>query len=486
MWTQSLRAGARIAGVVLAASLLGAAPAALAAGSTPSAVQLAPVELNPKPVGRTTDLVAQVTPSDATGTVAFFDDQDGVRTPIGSAPVVDSPLVLGLRVATVTLPADMAAATYHVVADHSGDDTYAPSESAPLDVTVGPRPSTTTLTVTGPHDASGATAQQSDKISVQVQVHDAGQYTPNAIAITGTVRVQVDGVDAGAALAAPFDGMDLPTAGWTLGTHAITATFEPNDADYSSSVSTVWDITIVPNIVDVSGVGVQYATFYPYKDGYRDTDAIRGTRNEPAKVAIRIYSSTGKLVRYASIAQGTGAWSFAWNGRSTSGAALAAGKYTVRQTVTDAQNLSKVFTSSITISQKRLYTYTVTLRKNATTQVTKKAADGSWFGWGFTLPSATVYKKLVFAAYGKTGSPPPGAFGPHNFSVCPSTSTWSPQAPNYCMTPWVAFPASPGWKSVTGSVTNNRHGTYVRIYAVGGNNTSVAYVRVTVTYAVLR
>ena len=49
--------------------------------------------------------------------------------------------------------------------------------------------------------------------------------------------------------------------------------------------------------VAVSGVGVAYSTFYPYKDNYRDTVAIRGTLLEPASVTIKVYSSTGRKVR---------------------------------------------------------------------------------------------------------------------------------------------------------------------------------------------
>ena len=91
-----------------------------------------------------------------------------------------------------------------------------------------------------------------------------------------------------------------------------------------------------------------------------------------------------------------------------------------------------------------------------------------------------MYKKLVFGVYGKSGTPY-GLFGPHDYAYCPSGWNWYS-----CMAPFATFPASLGWKNVTGSVTRDRHGKTVRMYAVGGNHTAVGYARVVVTYGVLK
>jgi hypothetical protein len=223
---------------------------------------------------------------------------------------------------------------------------------------------------------------------------------------------------------------------------------------------------------------VQYGTFYPYKDGYRDTVAIRGTRQEPASVAIRVYSPTGKLVKSVSIASAAGKYSYGWTGRNSSGTILAAGKYKVVQTLTDAAGARKVVTSYTTLSKKRLYTYTKTLTKDYS-QASKKTS--SWVAWSFSLPSATVYKKLVFSIYGRDifGS---GGFGPHDFTYCGS-SYWHPD----CAWPWRTFPITVSWKSVTGSTTYDRSGRSVRLYAWGGSgDTRIKYGRVKVTYAILK
>ncbi len=470
------RAGSLAVGAVLATGLV--AWPALAVGSTPSTTTINLADLNPKPEGRTTDIMADVAPQDATGTVTFYDVTGGGMVELASAPLGSGP-VQGVQRATWTVPADFATGTYLVMAEYNGDDTYAVSDSDTFSFTVGPRPTATQVTVTGPHDASGQTAQKGDTLTVGATVADLGLHTPNQIPVTGTVTVEVDGSAVGT-FAAPSGSVAVSTSAWGLGSHAVTASFDPgSSSDYGASASSTFTVALGANTLDVTGVGVQYATFYPYHDGYRDSEAVRGTRLERAKVLIRIYNSSSRLVRSATVAWGTGAWSFAWNGRTSSGAAVPAGRYAVRQTVTDAHGLSRTYSAFATVSWKRLHTYAKTYTKNATTQLAKNG--GTFFGWSFTVPSATVYKKLVFSVYGKTGIPT-GSFGPHDYSRCASTTVWSVG----CIAPSASFPTSLGWRSVTGSVTRNRHGTNVRMYAVGGYQTAVAYARVTVTYAVLK
>ena len=263
------------------------------------------------------------------------------------------------------------------------------------------------------------------------------------------------------------------------GVHSIAAEYG-GGASYPAAVSSPVTITVSADFgVAASGVGVNYATFYPYKDGYRDTVALRGTPAEPLSVVIRVYNSSGRLVRSWSLATRTTAWAIAWNGRTASGTLLAAGKYKVVQKMRDVPGHVKTLTSYTTLSNKRLYTYTKVLKKT-TSRLARNG--GSWYGWTFALPSATVYKKVVFAVYGRSGSPR-GLFGPHDYTSCPSTTSWDWYS---CMAPYGTFPSGAAWKSVTGSVTRNRHGNTVRMYAVGGYRTYVRYARVTVTYALLK
>ena len=129
-----------------------------------------------------------------------------------------------------------------------------------------------------------------------------------------------------------------------------------------------------------------------------------------------------------------------------------------------------------TVSAKRLYTYNRTLTKD----YAHRSAQGTHsVAWQFTLPSATVYKKIVFKTYAKSASG--GGFGPHDFTEC-SKPTWDLG----CAYPAARIGTTFAWRSVTGSVTANRSGTYVRLYAEASTRTNLKYGRVTVTYGVLR
>jgi len=462
--------------LAIAASLLpglGAAPqGALAIVSTPTSTALAAPALNPKPVGRTTDMVATITPTVDGGNVGFFVNAEAsARATV--AVVIDGS---GSH-ATWTMPADLAAGDYAVVAVYNGSGLFDVSQSTPVSVTVGPRPSVTAITsVSGPHDPSGAIAQKGDTITVGVEVADAAA---SALAPAGTVAIKVDGITKGT-LTLPDASLQLNTGTWALGARSITAVFSSTNADFATSTSAAFPITISSNVVEATGLQATWTTFYPYKDGYRDTTTLRGRRAEPASVAVKVVSPTGKTVKTASVALGTGAWGVPWNGRNSIGTMLAAGRYTVKQTVTDALGAKVTFTSYVTLSAKRLYTYTKAFKKTVA-QRSAGSLSAGWLGWKFTLPSATVYKKVVFAVYGKSGTPR-GIFGPHDYTYCPSTTAWDYR----CTWPYTTFPGSASWKSLAGSVSRNRHGTTVRMYAIGGYRTSVLYARVTVTYGVLK
>jgi hypothetical protein len=322
---------------------------------------------------------------------------------------------------------------------------------------------------------TGATAQKGDSVYVTPNAIDTGDYLANDIPLVGDVTVEVDGVLKATTTAS--GQVQLSTSTWTLGSHTIKVTYAGDGVDHTGSHGSA-SITLLANVVEASGVGVSAATFYPYKDGYHDTVAIRGSRAESISAVIRIYSPAGKVVRTFPVAAGTGAYSVAWNGRTATGTALAAGKYKVVQTLTDALHAAKAFTSYTTISSKRLYTSTQTFTKSYT-QTSKSTS--TWVAWSFTLPSATVYKSLVVSIYGRDTAAS-GGFGPQDFSYC-GGATWHPG----CVTRYRTFPVTASWKSFPASVLYDRSGRTVRLYAWGGSgNTTVKYGRIKITYAILR
>jgi hypothetical protein len=261
------------------------------------------------------------------------------------------------------------------------------------------------------------------------------------------------------------------------GTYSFTVTYS-GDVNFQATTSEPESLTVKTDTVKVEDVGVEYTTFYPYNDGYRDTVAIGGTRIENATVAISIYNPDGKRIKTVDIELNAGAWSWAWNGRKASGEMYAAGKYKVVQVITDEANLEKKVTNYVTLSHKRIVMKTATLTKDHT-EVAKKTQ--SWLAWNFKLPEAAVYTKLVFSIYGRDNFGG-GGFGGHDYTEC-GGGTIHPD----CVTRWRTFPTSFKWKSVTGNVTEDRSGRSVRLYAWGGfGDTRISKGRVTVTYGVLR
>jgi hypothetical protein len=452
-------ASALLAGVV-------ATPAALAVGGTPSTTTLGAPSLDPKPVGHTATVTATVT-AGATGDVELLVDDASAGT-----------VALSGTTAQFVIPADLAAGSHALKAQYKGDGTYETSESAVVNVTVGARPVAVTITsVMGPHDGTGATAQKGDVLSVEFSVDDNG--TTGTLPVSGgSVQLKVDGV-VKTTVTMPANSANLSTSAWALGTRNIVATYIPGAAvDHATGSSEAFPVLLQAGVVEAVGYAASPTVFYPYKDGYRDSTAIRGLRYETASVTIRIYSPTGKLVRTRTVASGTGKWAVAWDGRTSTGTQVAAGKYKIRQTVRDAGGNTKTLPSVyVTVSSKRIYTYTKTLTKD----YAHRSAQGDYaVAWQFYLPAATVYKKVVFKTYAKSSLT--GGFGPHDFNWC-SKSTWDPVN---CMHPAGSIGGSFAWRSVTGTVTANRSGTYVRLYAYAYRRSDLKYGRVVVTYGLLK
>jgi len=446
--------------MTLAAGAVAAPPAAIAAGVTPSQTTLGAPSLDPKPVGLTSDITATVT-SGATGDVQFFDNDVLVATVA----------LNGSSQAVYTVPGDATPGLHAITAEYTGDATYAESEDS-RNVTVGARPVTVVLGLKGPHDASGASAHRGDTLTATVAITDDG--TTGSLDVSGgTVRITVGGV-VKETITLPATGASLSTATWAPGTRTLRAVYDPGTAtDHEAGASAAVSV-----VVAMGSATTQYTKFYPFRDGYRDAVALRGVRYQSESVAIKVISPAGKTVKTASVARATGSWSVQWNGRNSAGKMLGAGKYTVKQTVADARGVKQTFTSYVTLSAKRLYTYTRTFTQN-TDQI--DYAGSGWAGWQFALPAATVYKKVVFAVNAKSNRPV-GRFGPQDYTKC--TAAFVGPA---CASPTASLPTARAWKSITGSVTRNRSGTKVRLYI--WKNSGSVWVwngRVTVTYGVLR
>ncbi len=343
------------------------------------------------------------------GSVDFVETTGGGESVLGSAPLV--PWDDNTSRATLAIPGGLGVGTHLIVARYVGPDEYrANSESVPY--TLGISTAGTAVAIFGPGPTE---THHAIVMSAAIQAPIGGwadgatmDFTAVGSSAPGCAGVPVD----------PGNMTVCSIPSLPVGHYQYQASYSGN-ALLTGSTSPLLDVDVTPDTVHATGVGVAHATFYPYKDGYLDTDSIRGTRTEPLSVAIRIYSSSGKLVRSASYGRSSGSYSFTWNGRSSSGTALASGRYKVVQTLTDAAGTHRAYTTYVTISSKRLYYSTKTFTKTGASYSAKFAdlPPGTAYGYAFSLPSATVYKAITVKIQGKSPVPP-ATYGAQDFTRC--------------------------------------------------------------------
>jgi flagellar hook capping protein FlgD len=291
----------------------------------------------------------------------------------------------------------------------------------------------------------------------------------------------------------------------TPGTYQLTVS-NSGSASVEAATSDPLDLVVQQNQVHASNVGVQYSTFYPVKDGYRDTVAITGTRDEPIEVTIRIYSPGGTLLKTQTIAEGSGAYSYAWNGRKADGTIRPAGTYKVTQTLDDALGASEMSTFFVTLSKKEVTWHSTSITQKGSSldavgsdgdgRVTRNTTAGwarlkaldpfsDWAGagWQFSLHSGIGYKDVVVKVYAKHGLVlGPTRLGAQDFSEC---STWSES----CFDTWKNLAGSVGstvWTSTNELSLDHVSGTKVRsLVSVYGSDVYVYKARVSYKYATL-
>jgi hypothetical protein len=345
--------------------------------------------------------------------------------------------------------------------------------------------------------------------ALSVQAHHS---LPGQVSVTGPVGgVQWDGamtiksVATNTVLASGDMGFEFTLPAMSLGPHDLLVSYAGN-ANYEPSSKT-FTVTVVPDVVEATNVGLSATSVYPYVDGYRDTVLIRGSRIEPISVGIRIYNSGGSLVKSVSIARGTGGYGYYWNGKTSTGSILAGGTYKVIQTLTDAFGTVRKYTNYVYLSKKRLYYHTAYVTKLGSS-ITAKGTTGSgrvtlsttsgyarlyspswptnWAGVGyqFTIPSATVYKYITFQVYARGGFiSAPNVIGLQNFATCPYSTAWN----EYCFDHRRGLGGSSVyWVSAPGSPTYNRYGRTVRgMVSVHAGTFYIYKARVKVYYATL-
>jgi len=400
------------------------------------------------------------------------------------------------------VPAFMTPRTYHVTAEYSGTITgnhYLPSTSAPpLDVLI---LAPTTAGISSSLNPALSTVPV--KITATVW---AGGSTFNG----GTLSI-VDEANGSTIASGPVagttTGMVEVTRIFATGTHHLVAHYS-GDGTWAPSQAAMDQVAAKDQAVAASGLGVTPAVFYPVKDGYRDTLTVKGTFKEPGTVAVKVISvATGKTVRSVSLGSVSGAYSWAWDGRRSTGTMVPAGKYKVVQTLRDTAPNTLVATSYATVSLKRLYwssaTVTLTGRQYIVSGkasggtvsrsgsiyasgVRLSSGSGGWAGVSYRFPhkSATVYGNVTFKVQGRSAGSGKALIG-----------IWNPGRGSYVYTSaydaWKPAGTAYGWYTTTAPLRDHHAGGYIRTTVLVDASFmratfDVAKVVVTYRYAVLK
>jgi hypothetical protein len=407
--------------------------------------------------GDSLTLTAKSTDAYAGGVVTFTSAGPSGDQVLGSGPLFYSGTDYRFE-----LPIASLALGQHVItASIPESDTTLAAISNTVTVTSAKRPTTTTINAMG-------TPQTHHPFEIYVYPA-ATVYDPDLPVPTGSVTLKDGAVSLGTKSLVNGSAI-YQIASFTAGTHALSASYTGN-AQYAPSSTSV-PLVIKADVVEITSVGVQYATFYPVTDGYRDSVAIKGDRLEPSSVAIRIFDPwTSTTVRTASVPIATGKYSYVWNGRTSSGVILPAGYYTVAQTFTDGFGTKQTVNLTVRLLPNELVTKTayVTLAGSSLAAkgsggggsvsvstsggYAKLAVPSGWAaaGWQFRIPDALIYKSVSIEIDAKAPfSVPPSNLGIQNFQTCSPLAEWNVS----CFERWKTVgsaPLSRRWYATEGS-----------------------------------
>jgi hypothetical protein len=486
-----------VAAGFLGATAFAAGPARAATPIDTSQVEFRARRGNDLPIvpGQTFDL--QVRRTTGTGALHFAEIVDGAPVDLGTAPWEDGGSVNGVQIEYARLPiADPSAGLHDYQAIFDANGTY---DALTLSVAVNVQPVVTATTIEG---------VPSVQLNHSANLFARIDHPYTNVARTGTLEWR----DADTDIVLETNAASDPTFVFTptsVGTHHIEVEYS-GDTIHLGSTSAVYSLVVVSDAVEASGVGIDVANFYPYKDGYRDVVIAKGNRIEAASVRVSIHNSANRLVRTLSTGMATGPYALSWNGRSNAGNPQPAGRYRITQVLTDGAGMKLTVSKFVNLSLKRLvYSTKYFTKRGSSVSARGREGTGSlyistsagyarlrgdypngWAGVGyqFTLPSATVYRSVAFQAHVKGRlSAPPNLIGMQNFKRCGLTTAWSESCFDHWEAAGVDNIAGVGWVTSSGSVNNNLLGRTVRGMISGNSGTLYVYqVRVKVVVGVLR
>jgi hypothetical protein len=395
-----------------AVGLAALASPSVVAAALPTSTSLAAAQTTVV-AGDAVSLTASVTPAPGGGAVSFTDSQFGF---LGTAEVDPETNTAGISV-TLAPGTHAVTATFSGVGDFTGSTSPPVTIQATLGSSTGAATSTTLVLAT-PGAAEGDLAEL--RATVAPTPDDGRVQFLEGNRLLGTAPIDAA---TGQAL--------LPIATLTAGTHQIVAVYT-GSASFAGSASASTAVTIgADTVVRASGVSVSHATIYPVTDGIGDTVTIRGRTEERTSITIAIVNSAGKRVRAIGLGTKIGAYSTTWNGRTSSGTIVPAGRYTVIQTLVDLRRNRLVVSSPLVVSHKRLVNIEGEITRNAL-DFDREGSEGFGFVflkesndsihiWGnvspdwafvsytFRVPSSTRYTRIRFEVEGEAQAGRTGA-----------------------------------------------------------------------------
>lgn len=470
--------------------------------ATATAVELAS-SLNPAPPGQSVTIRASVTGIPrAQGTLQLQSSPDGFAwTNVGGlVAVIASGAWIGATF-QVALPVTAGSVRYRA-AYTSSDPNLGGSISPELVQVIEKAPALVAIT------SLPAAWEATVPVVLRATVRAAAK---SVTAIPGgSVTFSIDGGPA-QAIALVGGVADLPATTLAEGPHTVTVTYGGDATFLPGATSSITQV-VAANVVNASGVGVSDTAIYPVRDSWRDTITVRGTREEPLAVSIRIYRPDGRLLLARSLPVAAGSYAFTWDGRS-GGVILPAGKYRIVQALTDVSTrpaLTRTWTSVVGLSRKRMtwriailevapgarnYRFSSGQGVGAASASSKEplllAGDvGGWpaVGYELTLPKASAYREVRFQVRGSAS----GATPTLGLQLWSGGADWGQvYRPDFGRT--VVVPAASTWRGVTVKAP----GPYVsgarkvRGYVDGGGRLAGAFrlslsgVRVVVVYGTL-
>ena len=326
---------------------------------------------------------------------------------------------------------------------------------------------------------------------------------------SGSLVFKVDGV-ARPAMVLDSSGRGSVSVTWTTtGTRNVDVAYT-GDGSFAAAGTASVAPTVVANTARAIGLRLSSTSVYPIVDGWRDTVTARGIRSERLALAIEVRNTKGTVVRRYSAGTAAGAYAWTWNGRTSKGVLVPAGRYTIVQTLTDpyGSHPRRTVTSTVTVSLKKIKWATKTITAGArcfqfssgdgvgsyscsSTATLRLAGDaGHWPGVGyqFLLPPATGYRSIRIEVLGTSTSRRP-TVGLHDWAL---GSAWGQlYRPGWGRT--ALSPTATHWSGTTianpGSFISGRS---VRVYVDGGGRLpgafrfDIARVRVIVSVGTLQ